>query len=360
MFTSLRPSSLRVRQVAGLRAADRRLLADHARLAQGIGLLIGSTARTGANGQSVVPNTRASREALSQATWERVLKPYYVGQGEPLRGNVPQSAYATLLVEGVTAAIRLQVDWHTAILRRHIRNERVLAWLTGPRPLPRVNETLQESFAQWLDPRGFKLADRIQRMAVEIKARMSRFFDYHIGRGTEAGQMAQKATDLLTTGEKGRTPYGPQASYPARLLLRNEMIVAGGNATQNLSRVSPIVEAIAWDLDPSHPRIDICDDYAHGGPNGDGVYSFELLPPYPAHPLCRCHLRPVAVARPAEITAGLLAGLDAPDEYTASLQGLFNANWLTEALKSGAFQPAAERVLRLAQQPAAKAAVERV
>lgn len=363
MFTNLRSSSLRVRQVADMNRMDRRLLADHARLAQGIGLLINqaaeyprgnSAARSGPDGQSVVPNTRANREALSQAAWERVLRPYYLGAtGEPLRGTVPQSQYATLLVEGVTAAVRLQVAWHTAMLRRYIRNERVLAWLTGPRPLPRVNETLQESFAQWLDPRGFKLADRIQRMAVEIKARMSRFFDYHIGRGTPAPTMAQKATELLTTGEKGRVPYGPQAAYPARLLLRNEMIVAGGSATQNLSRVSPIVQAIRWVLSPLHPRADICDEYAAGGPNGDGVYSFELVPAYPPHTGCLCGLFPVAVAKPAEITAALLAGLEQGDdprgypmgEYTASLQGLFNDQWVTEALKSGAFQPAAERVL---------------
>lgn len=350
MFTSLRSATLRTRQNAELRAVNRRLLADHARLAQGIGLLISQQA----TGAGTVPNTRASRDGLSQGTWERVLKPYYVGSGEPLRGNQPQSPYAALLVAGVTSAVKLQVDWHTAMLKRYIRNERVLAWLTGPRPLPSpVRETLQDSFAQWLDGRGFRLADRIQRMAVEIKARMSRFFDYHIGKGTPAPAMAQAAADALTTGEKGARPYGPQAAYPARFLLRNELFVAGGYAMQNLSQVNPIVRGIQWVLSPLHPKTDRCDVHAAGGPDGDGVYSFELLPAHPDHPNCLCGLFPVAVAKPAEITASLLAGIEQGDEYTASLQGIFNDNWVTDALLSGAFAPAAERVI------AAKTAQER-
>lgn len=349
MFTVLRASTLRRQQVADMRAMDRRLLTDHERLAQGIGLLISQAA----TGTGLVPNTRARREALSQGAWERVLKPYYVGQGEPLRGSQPQSPYAAVLVAGVTSAVKLQVEWHTAMLRRYIRNERVrpehaervLAWLTGPRPLPRVNETLQESFAAWLDPRGFKLADRIQRMAVEIKARMSRFFDYHIGKGTPAPTMAQAAGQFLTTGETARRPYGPQGSYPARFLVRNEMIVAGGSATQNLSQVNPIVRGIKWQLNRADVDRDRCDANAKGGPDGDGVYSFELLPTYPDHPGEQCSLFPVAVAKPAEITGALLAGIEQGDEYTAALKGMFNDQWVTDALKSGAFEGAAERVI---------------
>ena len=64
MFTTLRASSLRTRQNAELRAMDRQLLADHARLAQGIGLLI-SQAATGAG---TVPNTRAARDSMSTQT----------------------------------------------------------------------------------------------------------------------------------------------------------------------------------------------------------------------------------------------------------------------------------------------------
>jgi hypothetical protein len=350
MFATLRASTLRRRQVAELNAHDRQLLADHARMAQGIGLLISQQARAG-----VVPNTRASRDALSQGAWERVLRPYYVGQGEPLRGTAAQSPYAAVLVAGVTAAVRLQVDWHTAMLKRYVRDEQVLAWLTGPRPLPSpVRETIQDSFAQWLDPRGFRLADRIQRMAVEVKARMSRFFDYHVGKGTPAPAMAQAVTQFLTTGERERVPYGPQGAYPARLLLRNEQIVAGGYATQNLSQVNPIVGGIKWVLSPLHPKADVCDGYAAGGPDGDGVYSFELLPAWPAHPNCICNIFPVAVARPADAVATLRAGIEQGDPYTADLRGLFNDRWVTDALLSGAFAPAAARVIA-----AAETAVER-
>jgi hypothetical protein len=287
------PTSFLARQNAHERTMDRRLLADLVRLAQTIGLLINQVARAG-----TVPNTRASREGLSQAAWEQVLRPYYLGAGEPLRGTTPQSPYAGLLVDGVTGAVTVQVDWQLAILRRNIRDEQVWARLTGPRPpsslgysvLPSIlaspapaSEALQPSFTQWVDPRGWVLADRIVRVAIETRARLSRFFDYHIGRGTEAGQMAEQVGQLLTTGERGRRPYGPQGGYPSRFLLRNELIVAAGATVQNVSQVNPAVAGIRWKLNRGDTGKDQCDQNAKGGPLGNGVYAVDRVPRYPDH-----------------------------------------------------------------------------
>jgi hypothetical protein len=341
MFTTLRSSSLRSRQSAMLRDLDRQLLADQALLARGIGLLVSHAARPGASGERVLPNTRASREALSAAVWTQVLRPYYLGPtGEALQGAAPQSPYARLLVAGVRQEVQTQVEWHQTLIRRYA-SERVFQWLTGPRPLPRaIRETMLDSFSQWVDPRGFRLADRIQRMAVEVRARVNRFFDYHAGQATPAPLVAEAADRFLTTGERGPRPYGTHAITPARVLLLHEATVAGSAATQNLSRANPFVRAIQWVLSPRHAVTDRCDVHAAGGPEGDGVYSFELVPPHPDHPRCQCGLFPVAVANPALVSLALSAAIDAG--AGVGLQGLFNQDWATGALLSGAFETAAE------------------
>jgi hypothetical protein len=281
------------------------------------------------------------------------LRPYYLGHagGEALQGMAPQSPYARLLVAGVRQEVELQVAWHQTLIRRHA-SERVFQWLTGPRPLQRaVRETMLDSFSQWVDPRGFRLADRIQRMAVEVRARVNRFLGYHAGQATPAPLVAEAAERFLTTGERASRPYGQVANEfprgyslitPARVLLLHEAIAAGGAATQNLSRANPFVRAIQWVLSPRHAITDRCDVHATGGPDGDGVYSFELVPAYPDHPRCQCGLFPVAVANPAAVSLALSAAIDAG--AATSLQGLFNADWATSALLSGAFEMAAEAV----------------
>lgn len=363
------PTSFRARQNAHERAMDRRLLADLARLAQGIGLLISSMARAG-----TVPNTRASRDNLNRQAWEWALKPYYLGPtGEPLRGATPQSQYAALLVDGVTGAVTVQVDWQLAILRRSVRDEQVWARLTGPRPpsipggspagavlsllasqAPTGDSALQPTFTHWVDPRGWVLADRIIRVAIETRARLARFFDYHIGRGTEAGQMVEQVTRFLTTGERGNRPYGPQGGYPSRFLLRNELIVAAGATVQNVSQVNPAVAGIKWKLNRGDIGKDRCDENAKGGPRGDGVYAVDRVPVYPDHSGEQCDLLPVAISDPATLTDELRAELARLSRKSEALWGMFNRQWLIDSLVKGGFQPAAERVL------AAKAAVERV
>ena len=47
---------------------------------------------------------------------------------------------------------------------------------------------------------------------------------------------------------------------------------------------------VRWCLSNSHGESDICDKYASGGPNGDGIYDPSDCPPFPAHDGCRCYL----------------------------------------------------------------------
>jgi hypothetical protein len=358
------PATIRAMARRNENAADAALLADHGRLAQLAGLLIvQATSSRGdtrfAGGSSVIPNERSSRQALGDAIWQRVLRPYYIGAtGEALRneyargdslGITPQSPYAERLTAGVRGAVRVQAERQAALIRRHIGDPGVVAWLTEGRPTV-VQETLMDSFSQWVDPAGFMLADRILRTAVGVRARVNRFLDYHIGRGTPAGEMTAALGQFLTTGERQRRPYGQQGGYAARLLLRNEVIVAGGWATLNASQVNPVVGGIQWQLTRADDGRDRCDLNSRGGPNGDGVYAPADVPPWPDHVGEQCILSPVATSTPAAVTAALRAAIDAATGYAQALRGVFNVDWLTEALLSGAFGAVARRLLEAARE----------
>jgi len=51
---------------------------------------------------------------------------------------------------------------------------------------------------------------------------------------------------------------------------------------------------MGWNLSPSHPRYDLCDEYANQNNYGlgRGVFPFDDVPEIP-HPLCLCWLKPV-------------------------------------------------------------------
>lgn len=53
---------------------------------------------------------------------------------------------------------------------------------------------------------------------------------------------------------------------------------------------------VQWVLSETHKEKDICDKYARGGANGDGVYLPDECPPYPAHDGCKCCLVPAPLS----------------------------------------------------------------
>lgn len=366
-----------------------RLDAEHRALAQRIAALVvrSATARD-VNGAPTIPNTRSGREAIKEAIWTQIIKPYYVGAGtDALRGGVPQSPYALLLVEGITAATRVQVLRQVALLRRVVRDRTVLDWLTGPRPLGsgvremHVQELLQptpatlgslrgadgrvdtdraqaalvrprglyDPFHAWVDPSGYRLNDRVWRTSIDVRSRVDRLLDFHISRGTSAVDLAALLEPFLTRQairQRTMTPYGTEGSYAARRLARTEITAAAHHATVNASIANPFVGGVQWRLSSSHPKIDICDSYARGGPNGDGIYPPNEVPGIP-HPHCLCSQLPVTVGNADEILAGfrddiraargnMLASAGA--RRARALQGILNPDYLVRAILGGTLE----------------------
>lgn len=324
-----------------------RLQDEHRALANAIGRLFlqAATARS-EGGERIIPNRRSTRDGLMAAVYAQVLKPYYVGSGEePFVGTRPLSPYAQLLYDGVSGMVRIEAEAQAALVRRLVRDELVADWLLRPyTPRRPVQEMSVSSFTQWLDPRGFRLTERIQRVAVEVRSRLARFVDYHASKGTPAPTMAAKVETFMTTGEKGKTAYGNQGTVAPRVLVQHEMVKAGGDTVKATSAISPYVRGAQWLLSPLHFMTDNCDNLAEGGENGDGIYPLSELPAFPDHPNCRCGLRAVPVRNPAAVTASLQQAIDERAPAADALQGALNPERVTTEALTGTIQQTLDQV----------------
>lgn len=376
------------------REMDRRLTADHARIARQIADIVLRSAQA----DGTIANTRPAREALRHAIWEQLIRPYYIGTGQDaLNGPVPLSPYAQLLVDGIEQATRIQAERQAALVRR-VAPPDVAAWLTGPRAssalqaatamLTPTRDTIGslrgvdgridvaqaraalvrgrghfDAYHTWVDPNGYRLSDRIWRTSVEVRSRVDLLLDYHIGRGTSATELADLLEPFLTPGalnQRTTRPYGSEGSYAARRLARTEISAAAHRATASASIANPFVGGIQWRLSASHPKIDICDDYARGGPNGDGIYPPEQVPGLP-HPHCLCSTLPVPTGSTADLVESLRADIQAARSNligaasggnparARALAGLLNPDYLTRSVMEGTLDEAVATAVQLSR-----------
>lgn len=333
--------SYAARRLQIVKEAGTRLKREQADLARRMGGIITNRATaTNDAGDRIVPASARVREALEITLWVDVIKPYYMGANEPFgRAGEPQSPYARLIVDGIRSATRNAVDEQVAFLRR-VASPIVFAHLTGNRPPIRMTEArgVYDPFYQWLDPNGYRLSDRVWQTAVESRAAINRFLEYHISAETAAVDIARQLEQFLLPEQRQiqtRRPYGRVGNYSARRLARTEITAAAGRGTINAAQVNPYVGGIRWRLSGSHPRIDICDEYANGGPNQNGIYPKNGVPQYPPHPHCLCSLLPVMVENPAEVGRNFEAEIQQVTRRAQTLAGIMNPEWLTSAILNG-------------------------
>jgi hypothetical protein len=142
----------------------------------------------------------------------------------------------------------------------------------------------------WLDQRGYRLSDRIWDTSVRTRARIDALIEEGIREGRSAMAIAGDLEDFLLPGRKLlRTdrPYGQDASADAMRLARTEITRAHAQADFMAANMNPFVETFDWVLSGSHPKPDVCDDLAAGGPYLKG--GDVRIPP--AHPHCLCSMR---------------------------------------------------------------------
>jgi hypothetical protein len=144
------------------------------------------------------------------------------------------------------------------------------------------------------------LSDRVYKSSTAINGQLDRLVSSALAQALSAKQFADSIRDFVNPA----TPGGVR--YAAMRLSRTEINNSAHAVAIAQVQDRPWVESMAWHLSGSHPRTDICNSIASGGPKRDGVYPKDAVPAKP-HPQCFCYV--VAVLPSDEdFTDALLAG----------------------------------------------------
>lgn len=130
------------------------------------------------------------------------------------------------------------------------------------------------------------LSERIYRTNVWMNGRLNDGINSALLRGLSATEFAAEAQDWFDPN----TPGGVR--YASMRLARTEINNAFHAVAVNNADEAPWIDFMKWHLSRSHPRLDLCDEYAHGGSRGGGVYLVREVPRKP-HPHCFCYVTPV-------------------------------------------------------------------
>lgn len=144
------------------------------------------------------------------------------------------------------------------------------------------------------------LSQRVYRSSVAIGKVLDNRVNSALARGLSAREFAIELRPYIDP----QTPGGIR--YAAMRLARSEINNAAHAVAVNDMIGKPWIEGGKWVLSASHPKVDICDDLAEGGPNGDGIYPPGEIPGLP-HPHCFCQIIPVSMSD-SDFLSALAAG----------------------------------------------------
>lgn len=134
------------------------------------------------------------------------------------------------------------------------------------------------------------LAQRIYNNDVWLGSRIDQRINAILAQGNSAREFAAEAVDWFNPS----TPGGVR--YAAMRLARSEINNAFHAVSVQQVQDRPWVHSMQWNLSGSHPKADVCDEYAHEDHArlGAGVFPKEDVPRKP-HPHCYCYVTPVQV-----------------------------------------------------------------
>lgn len=170
---------------------------------------------------------------------------------------------------------------------------------------------------RWVDPRGYRLSDRIWKQGVLHRRNIDKVLKRGIKRGDGPATIAKELREYLDPDAaplsfrrdgrilrrrraRGRFRDGQGASAARRLARTEVQRVAHDATVQSVRDLREDIPraAVIYALSPAHPKIDICDSYADGSSRGypPGVYLPDEVPSIP-HPSCLCSRRPWVPSR---------------------------------------------------------------
>jgi hypothetical protein len=185
------------------------------------------------------------------------------------------------------------------------------AGLTEPALLSSALFRQAEQTAKTLESRrlfAHTLSQRVYSASVQADSFVQLVINRALGRGATWKELANDVRRLINP----HTPGG--VSYAAKRLGRTELNNAFHTTQVRLAQKSPFITGEQWVLSGSHPKPDICNDYAD---RNSGVFAKEDVPGKP-HPQCLCYLVAVTPSR-EEFFRKYQAG--EYDSYIMDLQG---------------------------------------
>lgn len=141
------------------------------------------------------------------------------------------------------------------------------------------------------DANNISLSEKVYRNRQRGVVKVSEIINRDILLGRNAREIARSVRGLVNPS----TPGG--ISYAAFRLGRTELNNAFHRTSQDLYDETPWVETVKWNLSGSHPKPDICDDYAkksHFKNGGPGQFKTGKAPNKP-HPQCLCYIEPETI-----------------------------------------------------------------
>lgn len=265
--------------------------------------IMGQVTRAATGEDGVVPpeQSQALRNRISLLvlrTFQGADGPFAITAGRVL----PSSPFAVVLWPRIEQATLIAVREHEAIMRRALRRAPdVLTAFERARRNPLVTARVQEQVLprrpfltydpahRFVDPRGYRLSDRIWDTSATTRRKIDQLLAEMIAEGRGSRAMARELEQFLLPGRRimrTNKPYGTTASFDAMRLSRTDITAAHGRAGLMSAHMNPFVNGVDWVLSGSHPKVDICDEYAAGSP-----YALADAPILPAHPMDLCHYR---------------------------------------------------------------------
>ena len=114
-----------------------------------------------------------------------------------------------------------------------------------------------------------------------------------------SGRSAREIANLVRRYIDPRTPGG--SSYAAMRLGRTELNNAFHETSLRMAKDDPFVDRMRWNLSGSHPKPDICNQYASAVNRSGwepGEYSVSQVPAKP-HPQCLCFTTTIPISEEA-------------------------------------------------------------
>lgn len=193
----------------------------------------------------------------------------------------------TNVLASATDVAKVQRDFDTALFARngaHISEDFARSQLATAR-------SGMESYIS-RQHNGLNLSERVYKNGRKGVKTVENIINTGLLSGKSAREIAASVRRYISPN----TPGG--MSYAAQRLGRTELNNAFHTTSVRMAIDDPFVEGLKWNLSGSHPRPDICNDYAQhteGRGGATGVWSPGSIPAKP-HPQCLCYTTPETIS----------------------------------------------------------------